>query len=770
MSEKSQNEQNSSSQDKPRKKFGTFSGVFTPTLLTILGVILYLREGAVVGNAGLIGAILIITIAFGISACTALSLSTITTNIRIGAGGAYSVISKSLGLEVGGGIGIPFYLSQGLATAMYVIGFREGWRLVFPEHPAIYVDFITFGVLFVIAFISANLAFKIQYIILAIILFSLIAIFDSVFGVIFTPLFNLIPDSFLNSYYGSYLGSANFIPLDQLNQPTYWGDFKGFPENNFSGTNFWFVFAVFFPAATGIMAGANMSGDLESPKKSVPLGTLAAIGVSYIVYIAVAVWLSFVATPQELVENYTVLIDKSAWKPAVIAGLLGATFSSGLSCLVGAPRILQALAEHGVTFFAQDKLAKAGSNGEPRNALLFTGVIVSVALMMRELTAVAAMITMFLLLTYATINAVVLIKQSLGLISFRPTFRIPKFVPIVGMLGCLIAMFIIDPIFSVISIIVVAGLYYFIRKRDLDKPFGDVRSGLLISVTEWWSRKIAQLAQQKGRAWKPNLLIPIEDAQNFRGKFRLLYDIANPKGSIYLIGLADDLDQSPLKGELPKLVESLKKEDIFAYSTIVKSRDFGDDLITTMQVMSGSFLRPNIIFLPMLDEENYQREADLLKIIERANANNLGVILFAEHPKARLSHKHKLNVWVSDQKEDWDAVQGESNIDLALLLAYQIQQNWEGEIKVLTGVGDSEHLELATEHLEDLVEYARLQNAEIDVCEGDFDKCLEQAPRADLNIFGLPDEIDFKFIREMVEKTSSTCIFIRDSGDEDVLA
>jgi hypothetical protein len=331
-------------------------------------------------------------------------------------------------------------------------------------------------------------------------------------------------------------------------------------------------------------------------------------------------------------------------------------------------------------------------------------------------------------------------------------------------------MFIIDPIFSVVSIIVVIGLYYFIRRRDLDKPFGDVRSGLLISVTEWWARKIAQLAKQKGRAWKPNLLIPIEDAQNFRGKFRILYDIANPKGSIYLIGLADDLDDSPLRNELPKLVESLKKEDIFAYSTMVKSKDFGDDLITTMQVMSGSFLRPNIIFLPLLGVENYQREDDLTKIIERANANNLGVILFAEHPQARLSHKHKLNVWVSDQQQDWDAMRGESNIDLALLLAYQIQQNWSGEITVLTGVEDSENLEMATNSLEDLVEYARLPNAKIDVFEGDFDECLEQASRADLNIFGLPDEIDFKFIRKMVEKTGSTCIFIRDSGDEDVLA
>ena len=115
------------------KKFGTFGGVFTPTLLTILGVIMYLRLGWVVGNAGLLGAWLIIIISFLITLTTALSMSSITTNIRIGAGGAYAIISQSLGLEVGGSLGIPRYVSQGLAVTMYIFGFREGWLSIFPD-------------------------------------------------------------------------------------------------------------------------------------------------------------------------------------------------------------------------------------------------------------------------------------------------------------------------------------------------------------------------------------------------------------------------------------------------------------------------------------------------------------------------------------------------------------------------------------------------------------------------------------------------------------
>ena len=115
-------------------RFGTFAGVFTPDVLTILGVIMYLRLGWVVGNAGMLGAIVIILLAKSITLCTGLAMSSMTTNIKIGAGGAYSIISKSLGLEAGGSIGIPFYISQTLAAALYIVGFTEGWLLLFPSH------------------------------------------------------------------------------------------------------------------------------------------------------------------------------------------------------------------------------------------------------------------------------------------------------------------------------------------------------------------------------------------------------------------------------------------------------------------------------------------------------------------------------------------------------------------------------------------------------------------------------------------------------------
>ena len=158
-----------------QKKFGVFGGVFTPNVLTILGIIMYLRLGWVVGNAGILGAIAIILIAKSISFCTALSMSSITTNIKIGAGGAYSIISRSLGLEAGGSIGIPFYISLMLSAALYIMGFTEGWLRIFPDHSPMLVTYSAWAVLLLISYISAHFAIRVQYIILVIVGISILS-------------------------------------------------------------------------------------------------------------------------------------------------------------------------------------------------------------------------------------------------------------------------------------------------------------------------------------------------------------------------------------------------------------------------------------------------------------------------------------------------------------------------------------------------------------------------------------------------------------------
>lgn len=215
--------------DSNATKFGTFGGVFSPTVLTILGVIMYLRLGWVVGNAGLLGAVAIILLAKSITICTGLSMASITTNIKIGAGGAYSIISKSLGLEAGGSVGIPFYVSQTLSAALH---YRFHRRLAgdLPGPSPLLVSLLTWVVLMVISVVSTQFAIRIQYVIMVLIGLSLVSFF-----------------------------SMDKQPVAEL--PLL---------GSFEDAGFWQVFAIFFPAVTGIMAGANMSGDLKDPRKSIP--------------------------------------------------------------------------------------------------------------------------------------------------------------------------------------------------------------------------------------------------------------------------------------------------------------------------------------------------------------------------------------------------------------------------------------------------------------------------------------------------------------------
>jgi len=169
-----------------RPGLGTFQGVFIPTVLTILGVIMYLRLGWVIGNAGLLGGWLVILFAVAITGATGLALSSIATNTRLGVGGPYAIISRSLGVEVGGSVGLPLYLSQALAVVMYIFGFREGWLWLFPGHPALMVDLVVFGAVGAIATVSADFAFRVQYVIAAVIALSLVLVFASPVG--WTPL------------------------------------------------------------------------------------------------------------------------------------------------------------------------------------------------------------------------------------------------------------------------------------------------------------------------------------------------------------------------------------------------------------------------------------------------------------------------------------------------------------------------------------------------------------------------------------------------------
>lgn len=724
-------------------QFGTFAGVFTPTLLTILGVIMFLREGWVVGNAGLGGALVIIFLSFGITGATGLSMSTFVTNIRVGPGGAFSMISQSLGLEVGGAVGVPLYFSQALAVVMYIFGFREGymwavevWGL--PALPAIAIDLLIFGVVLAVAAVSTGFAFRVQYVILAIILGSL----------------------------ASVAAAAVVGPMDQ--PIVWWGDFRGSPEGGFSGTTFWAVFAVFFPASTGIMAGANMSGDLRDPRRSIPIGTMAAIALSLLVYVALAVWLMKAATIDELTGNYTVMIDKAFFGPAVLGGLLAATFSSALASFVGAPRILEALGNHNIVPLSR-WYARRTEAGEPRNATLFTALIVLAGIMLRELNAIAPLITMIFLLTYATINLVVAIEQRLKLISFRPLLRVPSAVPLLGLVGCLFSMFIINPVFSLVAAALVAAIYAILMQRRLTAPTGDVRSGLFTAVAEWATKRVKLSQGTSERAWKPNILLPVEDPNRLRGSFELVKQLAYPMGSVKLLGIAPAAKMEELQRRLIDSQQALMDSGVFASSTVMEADRFPDDVRLGMQALAGSPFRPNLLLLELPKDEATHASIGLL--IEEAKRQRMGVALLVQHDIAGLGRRQRVNLWIPDQGPEWKLEMEFAQLDLAILLAYRIQESWNADLTVIATVDEVSEKARAQQFLDRLVDLARLPgDTAPHLADGDFGRYASSAPEADLNVFPLPRDLDAAFLWHLRDATRSSCLFTQDSGDESALA
>lgn len=725
--------------DEGPKKFGTFTGVFMPTFI-ILIILMYLRLGWVVGNAGLMGGLVIVLLAFGITGATGLAMSSITTNIRIGAGGAYSIISQSLGLEVGGSVGVPLYLAQALGITLYIFGFREGWLVLFPDHPSLAIDLIAFFVILSVAYISAALAFRIQYLIFGVIILSLI----------------------------SMAGAALFMePQFAFHEVELWGTFPGAPETGFQGTSFWVVFAVFFPAATGIMAGANMSGDLANPRRSIPVGTISAIAAAVIIYLLVAVWLSTAASPEEMSANYMAAIDFSYFPPLVLAAVLAGTFSAALASMVGAPRILQALGDHNI-LPGSKWLRVQRADGEPKNAVLITAAIAFLALILRDLNTIAPLITMFFLITYMMINVVVFFEQTLGLVSFRPLFRIPRLISFFGMTGCLFAMFIINAVFGILALATVLGTYAIMTRRKLDAPFGDMRSGMFVSLAEWAAKRTVDLPSMQERAWKPNLLVAVKDPRELRGAFLFLRDLVYPRGSIKLIGVHDYDDDQGLRIPLDTLAADFRTQGVFANWVAIEAPDFTRGIISGIQNARGAFPRPNIVFLQM--PEDIDEELSYAHLAGKASEEQLGTLLYAPHPKIGLGQRKSVNIWIRDRTPDWSISMDIGNLDLSILIAYKLRQNWNATLRLIIVVSDAAEVEKARRFAEQLLTLARLPNTEIVIEKGFFHEYVASAPAADLNIFGMLSDPHLPFVRKMVETTETSCIFVRDSGLESALA
>jgi len=477
-------------------------------------------------------------------------------------------------------------------------------------------------------------------------------------------------------------------------------------------------------------------------------------------------WLSRVATPEEMVTNYNVMIDYAFSPPAVLAGLLGATFSSALASIVGAPRILQALGDHRI-FPGGEMFSKLAGNGEPRNAILLTGGIVIATLMVRDLNTIAPLITMFFLITYMMINLVVLIEQRMDMVSFRPTFPVPRFVPFIGTLGCLFTMFIINPTFGLIAITFVFAAYIYLSNRKLKVPYGDMRSGLFMSLAEWAAKRVSLLPEDNERAWKANLLVPVQSSRELRGSFSLIRNLVYPKGSIKLIGIADKSETDRISDDLFTLASSFSRENVYTRWSVIDSSNYKEAMLNSLQTLQGTFFKPNILFLRITNDRS--KDDVIQSIIEEISNYDMGLQLYFEDPVAQLGRQGSVNVWIREQGPEWNLDMDLGNIDLAMLSAFKLKKNWNADMRVITVVEESQ-VEEAYVYLENLLDTSRLKDVIPHVELGTFKEALQTAPQADVDFFGLPPKPVIDELRTYVELTRSACVFVADSGNESIMA
>jgi amino acid transporter len=729
-----------------KRTLGTFDGVFTPTILTIVGVIMYLRLGWVVGTVGLGAAIVIILLSHVATVTTGLALSSMTTNVRIGAGGFYSLISRSLGIEAGGAIGLPLYFSQAFSVALYIIGFTEAWRSIFPAHNIQLVASTVLLLLAILSFIGVRAAMKIQYFIMAAIIISL-----------------------LSAFLGKGQGGEHIALWHQA-----------------ADVSFWKVFAIFFPAVTGIAAGAAMSGDLKNPQRSLPVGILSAVGIGLIIYVGMAVWYAQIARPDQLTSNYTIMMDVAFWRWAVIAGIMGATLSSALGSLVGAPRILMALAQDRLVPFPKI-LAFKSAEGEPRSALLVTALLVEVSLLLGNLDSIATLLTMFFLITYGTINVAVFIEKVIGIPSFRPRFDIPLIIPLIGSCWCVVIMFLINPIFAAVAIVIIPLIYGIQVKRGLRTPWGDVRSALFNSIAQWAVKTSARMPRH-AKSWKPDVMIPVEDPDYWHPMMEFIRDIIFPRGTLRVFSIKiveqgfesninrlvdvfvkrigpaqhenSDHSAEELEEQLNQLVTPIRDEGIFTAATVIESRNFLEGINVITQVMRGMFFPPNLIFLTI--SEKQVKAKRLERMIAIAIREQLGIIALRLHAQAAFGQKEKVNLWLRI---------GSPNQDLAVLTALQLERNWGCTVRLLTVVNTLEEKAKVMPRFNKIAELVRMpRDTQVVVLTGDFTTAVSRAPAADLNIFGFSHDINWDAMDHIVELLNTSCLFVKDSGEESAFA
>ena len=690
------------------KKFGAFAGVFTPSILTILGVIMYLRLGWVVGQAGLISALIIIILAHVISVATGLSISSIATDKKIKAGGIYYMLSRSLGLPMGGAIGIALFTGTALSISLYLIGFAESFLSIEPIRNFLclaqdingyrIVGTAAILILVAIAFVSTSLALKTQYYILGAIVLSLISLFVGFFI------------------------HTDYAPEIVLTKPLQ----DGLPLE--------IVFAVFFPAVTGFTAGVAMSGDLKDPKNSIPRGTLLAIIVGFIVYVGLAICFAFFVNRDTLVNDTNFLL-KIAWLPAlVIAGIWGATLSSAMGGILGGPRILQATSSDKITprFFGKGY----GANNEPRNALIFIFLIAEAGILIGELNIIAGIVSMFYLASYGFIN-IAYYLESWASTDFRPTFRINRYVGLIGFIASFGVMFQLDMLSMFAALIIMLGLYFLLKRKQLKLEYGDVWHSVWSSIMRTALEKMDNTDLDE-RNWQPNIILFSGGTKKRPHLIEVGKSLVGRHGVLSNFDLIENKEANVL---FPKNKQSLPGEisekGFFTRRQTVKDIFEGIETISRTYGFSG--IEPNTVMMGWARQtKRPKRFAELLNTL---NDLDLNILLLDYQKGTGFGKYNSIDIWWVDKSNH-----GNFAVTLAKLLI--LSREWHNAmVRILIVNSQNNQSEKILSRADNILENMRI-DASVKVINNQieqksfYDIVLTESGKTDLVFLGIPDIID----------------------------
>ncbi len=631
---------------------------------------MFLRFGNVVGNAGVFWALVIVAISKVITLLTSFSLSATATNTRVEGGGAYFLISRSLGAEFGGAIGIVFFFAQAISVALYVIGFSEVLARLMDDVPIKLVGTLTNLVVFTCVYLGAGWAIRIQYFILAVLGFSLLSFYIGAVGS-FDP-------ELLRSNWG-----ANYQP-DQ---------------------SFYTMFALFFPAVTGIMAGANMSGDLRDPSKSIPRGTIAAVLVTAVIYLSQAVLMGGSATHDELVHNNLVISEIAVWPLLITAGVFAATLSSALASMMGAPRILQAVCKDGI--FPRIKFLSKGSGpaNEPRRAIILSFVIAQICILLADLNTIAPLITMCFMITYGLLNLATFYEGITKNPSYRPRFRFSHWtLSLVGALGCFVVMVLINWVWALVSLTVMAVIYAFIAQKQVEARWGDVNSGLLFERSR---KSLLKLEKQlyHPKNWRP-IILALSGASRARPRLAIYGNWFTSGNGILAIGhvIEGDVDQRiERRTNQERLMRSfIREQALEAFPAVIVSPSLADGVESLVQCHGLGSLRPNTVLIGWPSEHT---RTDIFSANLRTIAN-LGRSIIVMRLTDKVEEPRNIPLGTIDVW--W---RGQKNGELMLILAHLLVNNrgWRGRTIRLMRVIESEAgREDVLHHLISLTESSRI--------------------------------------------------------------